>query len=149
MREVTHAHMYSRPYNYDRACMIRMHQTRQLPLQPRMCSGTSPSLSNFAITVLSNSHKQAEGCNSLQCWLGTHLQLLELGQVCTAANLTQAEQGQAAGDLIVALHCAEQGLDCCGGLGRTGSSTQHSNALGNVVLGSFAHLPVVASCQQG
>lgn len=76
------------------------------------------------------------------------LQLLELGQVCAAPNLTQAEESQPAGGLIIALDCAEQGLDGVGGLVGSSSCAQYSNALGNVVLSCLADLPVVASCQK-
>lgn len=47
-----------------------------------------------------------------------------------------------------ALDCAEQGPDCVGGRVWAGSSAQHSDALRNVVLGGFAHLPVMACCQE-
>ena len=73
-----------------------------------------------------------------------NLQLLELAQVCAAPNLTQAEESQPAGDVITALDCAEQCLDGVGGLVRSSSCAQHSNALGNVVLSCLADLAVVA-----
>jgi len=76
------------------------------------------------------------------------LQLLELGQVCAAPNLTQAEESQPAGGLIIALDCAEQGLDGVGGLVGSSSCAQYSNALGNVVLSCLADLAVVAGCQK-
>ena len=78
-----------------------------------------------------------------------YLQLLKLGQVSAAANLSQTEQGQPASHLIIALHSAQQRLDSGGGLVGASTCAQHSNALRNVVLSSLADLPVVASSQQG
>ena len=77
-----------------------------------------------------------------------NLQLLELAQVCAASNLAQAEESQPAGGLIIALDCAEQGLDSVGGLVGSSSCAQYSNALGNVVLSCLANLAVVAGCQK-
>lgn len=48
-----------------------------------------------------------------------HLQLLELAEVCGAADLTNAKQRQPAGHLISALNSAQQVLDGSGGLAST------------------------------
>lgn len=77
-----------------------------------------------------------------------HLKLLEFAEVSAAPNLSQAEQRQSAGNLVIALHGAEQSFDCGGGLAGPSSHAQHRYALGAVVLGCLAYLPVLASLEQ-
>ena len=84
------------------------------------------------------------GFNSVHAYL----QLFELGEVCAAPNLTQAEQSQPAGNLILAFDSAQQGLDSVRCLIGARSGAQHSNTLCNVVLGGLANLLVMPSSQQ-